>query len=106
MPLAILLTMTCVSLSAVFFRAPTLDVAGEVLAGMLTHPWEWDHQYDLHLTLVVALWSLQLYQAFVTGPRREVPLPALPRALFLAFLILLVLYGAVDTREQFICFQF
>lgn len=105
-PLAIVLTMTCVCLSGVFFRAPTLAVAGEVLAGTLTHPWEWDHQYDLHLTLVVALWCAQLYHAFATGPRRKVPLPVLPRALFLAFLILLVLYGAVDTREQFIYFQF
>jgi len=105
-PLAAPLTTIAMCVSAVFFRAPSLDVAGQVLGGVLHHPWVWDSRYDVHLAMVALLWLLGTARHLRPSGRSEAHLPAPVRALLLAFLMLVVLYGAVDTRERFIYFQF
>lgn len=105
-PLAVLLNMTCLHTILVFFRASSLPVSMEILGGIFTHPWAWQQQYNLHLALITMVWGIHIFRALFMSHRREVPMRALPRALFMAVMLLLILYGAVDSREQFIYFQF
>jgi len=105
-PLGTLLLFPIMAATTILFRAPTLEVARQVVEGIWTHAWVWDERYDVHLGIVCLVLGLQVVRATFMHRRVEVPLPAFPRAAFLASLILLVLYGAVDTRARFIYFQF
>lgn len=106
-PVSTVLMFFTINLHMVFFRSPDVKTAFKVLGGIVSRPWTWDPTYNLYLGLVLAVFGLHVVRGgFFADRSRKFNLPPLVRALFWAAMILLVLFGSVDSNRRFIYFQF
>jgi D-alanyl-lipoteichoic acid acyltransferase DltB (MBOAT superfamily) len=89
------------------FRAPSLAEAGTIAAGLVRGPWSVDAATAIFAVFGAAVWVAAAASAALFGDATRVrPIPAPLRALLWFALLLALLYGAVDTNQQFIYFQF
>lgn len=91
----------------VLFRAQSLADAGVVFAGVFRGPWDVDGVAIGYAAAAAVVWAVCIARgALFSDERREIPMPAALRAAFWLVLCVAILYGAVDTDQQFIYFQF
>ncbi len=89
------------------FRAKSVGQAWAIGAGMLRKPWAMGAEAWVYLAIAIGAWLFSVAHSRLHTPRRrEIRLAPPLRAVFWAAMILAALYGAVDTRGQFIYFQF
>ena len=94
-------------LLVILFRCQTLHDAGVVLRGIARGPWAPDALAAAYGAAGVAIWLVVMARGrFFRDGRRDLEIPAPLRALLWMALALAITYGAVDTRQQFIYFQF
>ena len=105
-PVAVIGAFIQINLIMIFFRSPTLGVAWNILSGIFRNPWTWLPQYNIYLFMIAFLWMIHFYRGTFMKERKRIPLNSLMRAIFWAFLILLLIYASVDVTEKFIYFQF
>ena len=104
-PIAILMCFVFLNITLVLFRSPNLQTAKNIYSGILSNRWQWPYFYNFHLGLLVFIGTLLV----VRGVRRThepIPLNPIWRAAFWSFLVLLIIYGAVDRTQPYIYFEF
>jgi len=90
----------------IFFRSANLGVAWQVISGIFRNGWIWPAKYSLQLYIVLALIFVHIFKEKFAALFKKIKSPAVVRAAFWAFLILCIVYGAVEYTEKFIYFQF
>jgi D-alanyl-lipoteichoic acid acyltransferase DltB (MBOAT superfamily) len=105
-PLAVVLTSVHALVLAVIFRSPTVSHALDVFTGILTNPWAWEPHYYLYGAMLLGVWTACVVRGIYMTHRPQLSLPAPVRAAFWCAMVLAILYGAVDTTQQYIYFQF
>ena len=106
-PVSIAMMVPPVGLAMIFFRAPDVRTGVRIIGGILARSWEWPAVYNLHLVLVLILFAAHVIRGVLLPDRaRTVKMPAPVRGLFWFVLVLVIIYGAVDTSQKFIYFQF
>jgi len=91
----------------VLFRAQSLGDVRAAAAGLFCGSWSFDPVVAVYGGAAVSLWGICVATGLLSGEtRKERPLPAPLRAAVWFALLLALLYGAVDTHQQFIYFQF
>ncbi len=105
-PVAILLTFIHSLILMMLFRSPDLSTAWSVLWGIFNNDWTWPAIYNTHLYLVIFVMGLHYYRGIFMADRIKISLSPPLRGMVWLGLIILILYGAVDTTVRFIYFQF
>jgi len=105
-PLSWLIGAVTINSLMMVFRVPDLDTAGVILQRVFGPDWAWQPKYDLYLVMVVGLYLVHWIRARSFSDRERVWLPAPLRGAMWAGLIVALIFGAVETTEQFIYFQF
>jgi alginate O-acetyltransferase complex protein AlgI len=91
----------------VLFRARSFADVGVVFRGIAAGAWTTDPVAAAYALAAVLLWSAIVARGvYYRDGRRDLGMPAPVRACFWFALVLAILYGAVDTNQQFIYFQF
>jgi hypothetical protein len=89
----------------VFFRAADVVDAVAVFRGIFTGTWGWSQRFDPHLLVLGVVWSAHLVRG-LRAERAPYELSAPVRGGLWAMMLMLLLYGTVETGDQFIYFQF
>lgn len=104
-PIAILMCFVFLNITLVLFRSPDLETARNVYMGLFSEWGPWPYFYNFHLGLLAFVGTVFV----VRGLRRtHEPISLNPfwRAALWSFLILLIIYGAVDQTQPYIYFEF
>jgi alginate O-acetyltransferase complex protein AlgI len=89
------------------FRSQSLADVRAVASGLCCGSWSFDPVVAVYGVAAVLLWAICVATGLLSGEtRKELPLAAPLRAVLWFALLLALLYGAVDTHQQFIYFQF
>jgi alginate O-acetyltransferase complex protein AlgI len=89
------------------FRCQTIHDVGLVFRGIACGPWIPDALTAAYGTAGFAIWLAVMARGwFYKEGRRDLEIAAPLRGLFWMALALAILYGAVDTHQQFVYFQF
>ncbi|MCK9460909.1 MAG: hypothetical protein M0R80_14825 [Proteobacteria bacterium] len=92
---------------ALLFRSPSLADAATIASGVARGGWSFNGLTAGYAAGAAAIWIACVARgAFHERGRRDLSMPAPLRALLWLALLLAILYGAVDTHQQFIYFQF
>jgi D-alanyl-lipoteichoic acid acyltransferase DltB (MBOAT superfamily) len=105
-PLAWMVGAMTINSLMMIFRVPDLHTAGVIVQRVFGPDWAWQPKYDLYLAMVVGLYLVHWIRGRWFPDRERVWLPAPLRGAMWAGLIVALVFGAVETTEQFIYFQF
>jgi len=104
---AVALTNVHLITLAFLFRSQSISHMGELLRRLGEGPWVPAQEVAVYAACALVLWALCVARGRYNGEeRRPLRMPAPLRAVFWTGLVVALLYGAVDTSQQFIYFQF
>ena len=97
--------LTAIGVIMVFFRASGLDTAVDVLVGIASARQGWSAEFTPQLVLVVVVGVIHVWRGR-RGPSPARATPPWVRGAMWVAMLLLVLYGTVESDQQFIYYQF
>ncbi len=104
--IAIILMNIVINCIMVFFRAPTIAGATDIITTMFVGEWTLDQRFYIPLLMLLVVISLHCVFGNLSRRIHDYPLAPVVKGVMFAGLIMLINFFAIDTAEQFIYFRF